>query len=72
MGIPREKSDLLVDAFNDMDRRAMLEVADVYDPAIPATENPTYVAPCPRNQGALARGTGAQDGGYPGRAQKRS
>ena len=44
MGVPREKSELLVEAFNDMDRRAMLEVADVYDSAIPATENAAYVA----------------------------
>lgn len=44
MGIPRDKSDKMVEAFNDMDRRAMLEVADLYDPAIPATENEPYVA----------------------------
>jgi CPA2 family monovalent cation:H+ antiporter-2 len=44
MGIPREKSKLLVEAFNEMDRRAMLEVADAYDPAIPAAQNPAYVA----------------------------
>ena len=44
MGINREKSDKLVAAFNEMDRRAMIDVADVYDPAIPATENAAYVA----------------------------
>ena len=44
MGIDREKSDRLVDAFNTMDRRAMMEVADLYDPAIPPTENAPYVA----------------------------
>ena len=44
MGIPREKSDKMVEAFNDMDRRSMLEVADLYDPAIPASENEPYVA----------------------------
>ena len=44
MGIPREKSDKMVEAFNDMDRRSMLEVADLYDPAIPASENEAYVA----------------------------
>ncbi len=43
-GIPREKAELLVAAFNDMDRKAMLEVADAYDPAIPASENEAYVA----------------------------
>jgi CPA2 family monovalent cation:H+ antiporter-2 len=44
MGIPRDKSEQMIDAFNDMDRRAMLEVADLYDPAIPPTENEPYVA----------------------------
>ena len=43
-GIPREKAELLVDAFNQMDRRAMLEVADAYDPNIPPSENEAYVA----------------------------
>ena len=44
MGIPREKSEPMIAAFNDMDRRSMLEVADLYDPAIPPTENEPYVA----------------------------
>ena len=44
MGIPRDKSESMVDAFNDMDRRSMLEVADLYDPAIPPSENEAYVA----------------------------
>ena len=43
MGINRENSDRLVDVFNEMDRRAMLEVADLYDPAIPPHENEPYV-----------------------------
>ncbi len=43
-GIPREKADLLVEAFNEMDRKAMLEVAGAYDPAIPAADNEAYVA----------------------------
>lgn len=43
-GIPREKAELLVEAFNAMDRKAMVEVADAYDPAIPASENEAYVA----------------------------
>ena len=30
-------------AFNEMDRKAMLDVADAYDPAIPAVENEEYV-----------------------------
>ena len=44
MDIPREKAEKLVDAFNDMDRRSMIEVADLYDPAIPPTENEPYMA----------------------------
>ena len=44
MGIPREKSEPMVQAFNDMDRRSMIEVADLYDPAIPVMENEAYVA----------------------------
>lgn len=43
MGIPREKSDQMVEAFNDMDRRAMLEVADLYDPTIPVADNEPYI-----------------------------
>lgn len=43
-GIPHDKAELIVQAFNEMDRKAMLEVADAYDPAIPASENEAYVA----------------------------
>ncbi|MEM9426045.1 MAG: cation:proton antiporter [Pseudomonadota bacterium] len=43
-GIPHDKAELIVEAFNEMDRKAMLEVADAYDPAIPASENEAYVA----------------------------
>ncbi|MGR3511307.1 MAG: cation:proton antiporter domain-containing protein [Paracoccaceae bacterium] len=43
-GIPHEKAVLLVDAFNQMDRKAMLEVADAYDPNIPPSDNEAYVA----------------------------
>ena len=55
MGIPREKSEQMVAAFNDMDRRAMLEVADLYDPAIPPAENEAYVARIKEIRGPLAR-----------------
>lgn len=43
-GIPQEKAEELVTAFNEMDRKAMLEVADAYDPAIPPSDNEAYVA----------------------------
>ena len=44
MGIPAEKAQALADEFNEMDRRAMLAVADAYDPTIPPAENEDYVA----------------------------
>ncbi|NNE81613.1 MAG: potassium transporter [Silicimonas sp.] len=44
MGIHRGHADQLVDAFNEMDRRAMIEVADAYDPEIPPADNEAYVA----------------------------
>ncbi|MCV6592629.1 MAG: cation:proton antiporter [Silicimonas sp.] len=44
MGVPRHKAEPMVEAFNVMDRRSMLEVADAYDPAIPPMDNEAYVA----------------------------
>ncbi|MDE0521608.1 MAG: cation:proton antiporter [Boseongicola sp.] len=44
LGIPRAKSRKMVEAFNDLDHRAMLEVADSYDPALPLEKNDAYVA----------------------------
>ncbi len=44
LGVPREQSMKMVDAFNDLDHRAMLEVADSYDPALPLEKNDVYVA----------------------------
>ncbi len=44
MDIPRDKSEKLVEAFNEMDRRSMIEVADLHDPVIPPTENEPYMA----------------------------
>ncbi|MEM6410963.1 MAG: potassium transporter, partial [Pseudomonadota bacterium] len=43
MGISRESADLMTDAFNEMDRKAMIEVADAYDISIPAAENEEYI-----------------------------
>ena len=43
LGIPRDRAEGMVDAFNEMDRRAMVEVASAYDPEIPAHLNPEYV-----------------------------
>lgn len=44
LGASRPTAEALKDEFNDLDRRAMIEVADVYDVDIPAHENDAYVA----------------------------
>ena len=44
MGISRDRAQEMVNAFDEMDRAAMIEVATVYDPDIPPAENPAYVA----------------------------
>jgi len=40
----RETAEALKDEFNDLDRKAMIEVADAYDINVPAHENDAYVA----------------------------
>ncbi len=44
LGSSRKTAEALKDEFNDLDRKAMIEVADVYDVDIPAHENDIYVA----------------------------
>jgi CPA2 family monovalent cation:H+ antiporter-2 len=44
LGATKEQAELMKDAFNDMDRKSMLALAEHYDPAIPAVENETYIA----------------------------
>ncbi|QBY01494.1 potassium transporter [Rhodophyticola sp. CCM32] len=44
MGVPKDQAEAMAAIFNRTDRRAMVEVADVYDINIPATENPAYIA----------------------------
>lgn len=44
LDIPRERADMMIEAFNESDRQSMIDVADVYDPAIPVQENEAYVA----------------------------
>lgn len=44
LGIPRDHADRMTDAFNELDRRSMIALADVYDSSIPAEQNETYVA----------------------------
>ena len=43
LGIPRDQAQAMADAFNDVDRKGMVEVADAYDPEIPTTENQAYI-----------------------------
>lgn len=44
MGVPHDKAVQMAQAFDAMDRRSLRELADVYVPGIPATENAAYVA----------------------------
>ena len=44
LGIPTEKAQAMADAFDEMDRRAMIHVAPEFDPEIPAHLNEAYVA----------------------------
>lgn len=44
LGLSREQAQAMCEAFEAMDRKAMLSVADVYDVDIPPTENEPYLA----------------------------
>jgi len=44
LNIPRDRAQLMVDAFNRADRASMISLADAYDPNIPVMENETYIA----------------------------
>jgi CPA2 family monovalent cation:H+ antiporter-2 len=50
LGYTRDQADRMADAFNEMDRRSMLIVAEHYDPAIPAYENEAYLASIRENR----------------------
>lgn len=43
LGIPNAAAEEMKEAFNDMDRRAMIHVADAYDLSIPVLENQAYI-----------------------------
>jgi CPA2 family monovalent cation:H+ antiporter-2 len=43
LGHPRPHAEAMTEAFQDMDREAMITVADVYDLSIPPTENEAYL-----------------------------
>jgi CPA2 family monovalent cation:H+ antiporter-2 len=44
MGIPRDRAQMMVDDFNQVDQQAMLAVADAFDPTVPVMENHAYIA----------------------------
>ncbi len=44
LNIPRDRAQMMVDAFNTLDRASMIALADAYDPNIPVMENETYIA----------------------------
>lgn len=44
LGLSRDQADAMTEAFQEMDRDAMISVADVYDVTIPPTENEAYLA----------------------------
>ena len=44
LNVPKDRSQMMVDAFNRADRASMITLADVYDPKIPPMENEPYIA----------------------------
>lgn len=44
LGIGKENAEKMAELFNQMDRRAMISLADAYDPEIPTPENEVYIA----------------------------
>jgi len=44
LNIPRDRAQMMVDAFNRADRASMITLADAYDPNIPVMENEAYIA----------------------------
>lgn len=44
LNIPKDRAQMMVDAFNRADRSSMITLADAYDPNIPVMENEVYIA----------------------------
>ncbi|MFT6076106.1 MAG: CPA2 family monovalent cation:H+ antiporter-2 [Yoonia sp.] len=44
LDIPKDRAEMMVDAFNRADRSSMITLADAYDPNIPVMENEVYIA----------------------------
>ena len=43
MGIKKDRAAAMAEAFNEMDRRSMIALADVYDLEIPPAQNEEYI-----------------------------
>ncbi|MEL6685332.1 MAG: cation:proton antiporter [Pseudomonadota bacterium] len=43
LSIPKDRAQMMVDAFNRADRSSMISLADAYDPNIPVMENEAYI-----------------------------
>jgi len=43
LGVPHDAAETMANAFDEMDRKAMVEVAGLYIPGIPPTENEAYM-----------------------------
>jgi CPA2 family monovalent cation:H+ antiporter-2 len=44
LGVDRERAQRMADKFEEIDRKAMVEVADAYDINLPPEENTAYIA----------------------------
>jgi CPA2 family monovalent cation:H+ antiporter-2 len=43
LNVPKDRAEMMVDAFNRADRASMISLADAYDPNIPVMENEAYI-----------------------------
>jgi CPA2 family monovalent cation:H+ antiporter-2 len=43
MGVAADRAEMMVEAFNKLDRASMISLADAYDPNIPVMENEAYI-----------------------------
>ena len=44
LNVPKDRAQMMVDAFNRADRSSMIDLASLYDPNIPVMENEPYIA----------------------------
>lgn len=43
MGVAADRAEMMVEAFNKLDRASMISLADAYDPNVPVMENEAYI-----------------------------